>query len=72
MWIGELLQYAEVAGFDINQHFAPTSYSTESTFHTLGGIKNPHTGEILYINYGEVLIEKEGSFINSCKFFNGW
>jgi hypothetical protein len=63
MWIGELLQYADVAGFDINQHFAPTSYATESTFHTLGGIKNPHTGEVLYINYGEVLIEKEGSLI---------
>lgn len=63
LWIGELLEKSGVEGFDIKKHFAPISYSTEGSFHTLGGITNPHTGETLYINYGEVLIEKDGSLV---------
>jgi hypothetical protein len=58
IWIGELMNTAGVEGFDVNEfkkNFNTYSYTTSGSAHTLGKIRNPHTGDVYYINYGEVL-----------------
>jgi hypothetical protein len=66
IWIGELMNTAGVEGFDVNEfkkNFNTYSYTTSGSAHTLGKIRNPHTGDVYYINYGEVLKLEEGALV---------
>ena len=66
LWIGEMMGMAGVKDFDLSSFrktFSTFSFATEGEAHEMGKIRNPHTGEYYYINYGQVMKLEKGSLV---------